>query len=564
MPVAAALLLSAALGSAPSAEAATLATGASGMVVSSEEHASRVGLEILRAGGNAVDAAVGVAFALAVTYPQAGNLGGGGFLLYRSPDAHHHALDFREVAPRRLGPQRFVDEDGRVIPGLSLDSGLAVGVPGSVAGLAMAHERWGSKPWPRLLEPAIDLAEEGFPLSRREVEDLERHGARILRNPAARRVFTRDGRWPRAGELLVQPELAATLRRVAREGPRGFYRGPVARAIVRAVREAGGVMTLRDLASYRAVPREPLAGSYRGHTIVGFPPPSSGGVALLQALGMLERFDLRAAGPDSPRTIHRAAEAARRAFADRARWLGDPDHGPVPVEALLDPGYLAGRSATIRDDGATPSREILPGQPAPGEGTSTTHLSIGDPWGGAVALTTTLNAAYGSGLVAPGTGVLLNNEIDDFALAPGAPNAYGLVGGAANAVEGGKRPLSSMAPTIVEQPGGGARPLLVLGSPGGPRIITAVLQVLLHVIDHDLSLADAIARPRVHHQWQPDVLSYEPGSLGPEVVRSLAALGHHVVEVDDTLGEVNAIGLAPDGAWVGVADPRGGGRTLGF
>ncbi len=563
LAAAATLLALAATAPAPQARSRPAQRAEHGVVVSVESLASEVGRDVLAAGGNAVDAAVAVAFALAVTYPQAGNLGGGGFLLYRTPGGEHHALDFREAAPAALRPELFLDEDGRPVPGRSLDTGLAVGVPGSVAGLWEAHRRWGSRPWAGLLAPAVRLAAEGFPISRREADDLSTSGKRILADPEARRIFTRDGVWPRAGERLVQPDLAATLRRIADRGPEGFYRGPVARAIVDAVNGAGGVMTRRDLARYRAVWREPVRGSYRGYTVVSFPPPSSGGVALLQMLKLLERHDLAASGAGSSLTLHRVAEVERRVYADRSRWLGDPDFWNVPVAGLLDPEYLAQRAATIRDDRATPSTEIAPGEPPRHESADTTHFSVADARGGAVALTTTLNAAYGVGIVAPGTGVLLNNEIDDFAVAPGVPNAYGLVGGEANSIAGAKRPLSSMTPAIVEAPGGGDRPFLVLGSPGGPRIITAVLQVVLNVIDHGMPLQEAVDAPRFHHQWLPDRLFHESRGLVEDVRRGLEARGHRVVERDGDVGNVNAIGLAPDGAWLGAADPRREGAVAG-
>jgi gamma-glutamyltranspeptidase/glutathione hydrolase len=539
-------------------------SGRHGMVVGPERHAVEVGRDLLQQGGNAVDAAVGVALALAVTYPQAGNLGGGGFLLYRDPEGAYHALDFRETAPAALRAGAFLDEDGRPVPGLSLDSGLAVGVPGSVAGLAEVHRRFGRLPWKALCKPAIRLAERGFRLTPRDAADYAASGKRLARNAAARAVFQRNGAWYTAGERLVQKDLAATLRRVAAEGSDGFYRGPVARAIAEAVQAAGGVMTVDDLAAYRPVEREPVVGSYRGHRVVSFPPPSSGGVLLIQMLGMLERYDLGTSGPLSSLTVHRMAEVERRAYADRSRWLGDPGFHDNPLAGLTAPEYVAERASTIRDDRATPSTEIAPGRPSRPESDETLHFSVADREGGAVSCTTTLNARFGSGIVADRSGVLLNNEIDDFALAPGTPNEYGLLGGEANSVAAGKRPLSSMTPTIIEQRGGGKRPLLVLGSPGGAKIITSVLQVVVNVIDHGMPLQEAVDSPRFHHQWSPDEIQFEERGLVVDVLHALQTRGHRVAASPKRFGNVNAIGLAENGGWTGAADPRRQGTAAGY
>lgn len=561
----AALLLCTSLAvSAAAAAHPPAARGEEAMVVTSDAQATRVGVEVLRSGGNAADAAVAVAFVLAVTFPQAGNLGGGGFLLFRSAQGRHEALDFRERAPAGLEAARFLDEEGRPVPGLSLGGGLSVGVPGTVAGLAEIHRRWGSRPWKDLVAPAIRLAEEGFAIPPFLARSLAVHAAKLGADPEARSIFLRNGEPPPAGERLVQTDLAAALRRIAENGPAGFYEGTLAGALVRAVRGAGGVMTAEDLGSYRPSLRTPLVGTYRGYRVVSFPPPSSGGVALLQMLGMLEPHDLRAAGPGSSLAVHLMAEAQRRAFADRSRWLGDPDFYDVPVEGLLAPDYLARRAADIRQDRATPSLRVLPGEPARPESPDTLHFSVADEAGRVAALTATLNAAFGNGIVAQGTGILLNNEIDDFALAPGAPNTYGLLGGEANAIAGGKRPLSSMTPTIVERPGGGPRPALVLGSPGGGAIITAVLQVLVNVIDHDLPLQEAVDAPRFHHQWQPDRIQHELRAFPADVRRNLLERGHLLEETDDPLGNVNAIGLDARGAWLGAADPRRQGAAAGF
>jgi gamma-glutamyltranspeptidase/glutathione hydrolase len=414
------------------------------------------------------------------------------------------------------------------------------------------------------VRPAILLAQEGFPVSPFMERSLRRHVEKLRVDPGARGLFLRDGRPLAAGERLVQEDLASSLRRIAKGGADAFYHGPVGASLVRAVREAGGVMTVEDLANYRVVERPPIEGSYRGHRVVSFPPPSSGGVALLQILAMLERFDLAAAGPGSSLSVHVIAEAERRAYADRSRWLGDPDHYDVPLQGLLDEDYLAVRARTIDPQHATPSSRVQPGRPAPAESPDTLHFSVADSTGRAAAVTTTLNASFGNGIVARGTGILLNNEIDDFAVAPGVPNAYGLSGGEANAVAGGKRPLSSMTPTIVEPPGGGPRPFLVLGSPGGGRIITAVLQVIVNVIDHGMPLQEAVDRPRFHHQWQPDRVLYELRAFPADVQDNLTSRGHTLEQSSEPLGNVNVIGTAADGVWLGAADPRREGAAAGF
>lgn len=532
------------------------------MAVAPDAHASTVGAEVLREGGNAVDAAVAMALTLAVTYPRAGNLAGGGFLLYRAPDGTHHALDFRETAPAALTPAMFLGPDGKPDPEKSRSRGLSVGVPGSVAGLVEAHARWGSRPWASLVAPAIRLADEGLAVSPLSAAAYAEENARLAADPAARALFTKDGSPLPEGHRLVQKDLAATLRLLASSKAEGFYRGKIAEAIVAAVRDTGGVMTLEDLASYEVATREPLVGRYRGHRIVTFPPPSSGGVVLLQALGILERFDMKASGATSSLSLHRIAEAERRAFADRSRFLGDPAFVDVPIRKLLDPAYLDGRSRSIRDDRALPSSEIGPGT-LPKESGNTLHLSAADARGSAVALTTTLNSWFGAAIVAPGTGVLLNNEIDDFSLAPGVANQFGLRGEAANAPAGGKRPLSSMCPTIVERAEPGGRPLLVLGSPGGGTIISAVLQTILHVVDDGMTLQEAVDAPRIHHQWMPDRLDHETVGIPRDVLDALAAKGH-TLHTRPFTWNVAAIGCDEKGRWTGAADPRGEGAAIGF
>ncbi len=539
-----------------------------GVVAAPERHAARVGAEILAAGGNAVDAAVAVHFALAVTFPSAGNLGGGGFALVRDAMGPVYALDFRETAPAEAHPDLFLDRKGNVVPGKSLWSGAAVGVPGSVRGMWELHRRFGSLPWKDLLAPAIRLAEEGFELDPWTADSFER---------AARRYREVGGPWAEgiefsrwfhgaAGETFRQPQLGDTLRKIAAEGPGGFYEGDVARRIVETVTRAGGIMTRVDLAEYRAVWRVPLEGSYRGHRVVAMPPPSSGGVALLQLLGMLERFDVPPFG--SAERVHLFAELEKRVFADRSEYLGDPDQVDVPVAALLDPAYLARRAAEVRLGGRTDPGAIRPGLPGTGdpgglrEGTETTHFSIVDRHGMAVAETTTLNTSYGTGLVVEGAGFLLNNEMDDFAAKPGVPNVYGVTGSAANEVRPGRRMLSSMCPTFVYADGGLERLWLVLGSPGGPTIFTTVFQLVVDTVDDRVSLAEAVGRVRFHHQWPPpapgrDEILVEDGPerrLPPATLERLAAMGYALRKVR-SIGAVQGIEIR-DGRVTGVADPR--------
>jgi len=560
-----AVALAAAVASLPSTRAASRRPVAAprGMIVAPEREAAAVGLAVLKDGGNAVDAAIATAFALAVTYPRAGNLGGGGFLIYRAPGGSHAALDFRETAPGALVPAMFLGADGKPDQGKSENGGLSIAVPGSVAGLAAAHERWGTRPWAELLRPAIRLAEEGVAISDLTAQIESEEHARLAADPAARAIFTKDGAPVVAGDRLVQKDLAKTLRAIAADGPSAFYGGPIAAAIVKCVKDAGGVMTTEDLAGYRAVPRTPLVGSYRGRTIVTFPPPSSGGIVLLEALGMLEHFDLAASGAGSALTLHRIAEAERRAFADRNVFLGDPDFVRMPVGRLLSRAHIDERAATIRDDRATPSDRVRPAAPSRREGMNTLHLSVADARGGAVALTTTLNSWYGAALVAAGTGVLLNNEIDDFALAGGVPNQWGLVGQDANAIAGGKRPLSSMCPTLVESDPPGARPLMILGARGGPRIISAVLQTILHVVDDGMTLQEAVDAPRIHHQWMPDAIVRERRAFPPEVAAGLVKRGHTFKDLDP-IGSVAALGVDAAGRWTGAADPRDESVALGY
>jgi gamma-glutamyltranspeptidase/glutathione hydrolase len=523
-----------------------------GMVVAQEKRATRIGVEVLRRGGNAVDAAVAVGFAMAVTYPRAGNIGGGGFMvIHLAARNQQFAIDYRETAPAATKPDTYLDERGEPDAKKLRELGTAVGVPGTVAGLALAHQKYGSGKFTlaQLIEPSIVLARNGIPVDDDLADSLPYAQPMFVRWPASAKIFLRrDGSALAAGDRLVQTDLARTLYAIARNGPRAFYEGPIAQKIAAAVRAAGGLMTADDLKNYRAVERTPVRGSYRGLDIVSMPPPSSGGVLLLQMLNVLEGYKLRTRDAAS---LHLMIETMKLAYADRAQHLGDPDTINVPVAGLASKRYATALREAIDPERAKPSREIRPGNPATSGGDNTTHYSVVDRFGNAVSNTYTLNLSYGNGLVAEGTGVLLNNELDDFAAKPGAPNSYGLVGlNMANAPGPGKRPLSSMTPTIVLKDG---KPILLTGSPGGSRIITAVLQVIVNVFDFRMSVAEAVAAPRVHHQWLPDELWVEPG-LPPAVLKNLEARGHKIVpRIWGT--SANSIQITPK-ALIGAADTR--------
>lgn len=532
-----------------------------GMVVAGHPVAADVGLQILQSGGNAFDAAVATQFALAVAYPGAGNIGGGGFGVLRSADGQHAALDFRETAPAKSHRDMYLDENGEVIPRASLDGALAVGVPGSVDGMARMHAGYGKLPWSSLLQPAIDLARNGVVLTKREAEKYNHHREAFLAiNTTAPPLVRSDRPW-RAGDILQQPELAKTLEIIRDRGRDGFYRGDLANRLAAGIREAGGLITEQDLQTYRAVWRQPHTGHYRGYRVISMPPPSSGGVALLQLLQAIEPHPIASWGSLDHRTIHLLTEIERRVYADRAAYLGDPDQVDVPVKQLLDPAYIKQRMADIALDAKTDSHDIGPGQLPPTESLETTHFSIADAAGNAIAVTTTLNSSFGSKLMVPGTGFFLNNEMDDFSSKPGVPNQFGLVGSEANAIAPGKRMLSSMTPTIVEQ---GGKLFLILGSPGGSTIITSVLQVILNVIDHRMPLQEAVNAKRTHHQWLPDRILVETGALPPETELALKGLGHTIV-TRKSIGQVNAIEVAPNSTLLGAADlQRGDNQAAGF
>jgi len=504
------------------------------MVVAQEPLAADVGAEILKSGGNAIDAAVAVAFALAVTHPSAGNLGGGGFLLARFADGRAAFIDFREMAPLAASRDMYIGPDGKAT-GDSLLGWRAAAVPGTVRGLELAHSRYGSRPWAELVAPAIRLAAQGVALSYAEARSLCGARTRLAQFAESRRIFLKNGACYEPGEVLRQPELARTLERIARHGARDFYEGETARILAEEMKAHGGLITLEDLRGYRALEREPLRGSYRGYAILTAPPPSSGGIGILQMLGMLEGTGYEKHGAGSAASLHWIAEAMRRYFADRAEYLGDTDFARVPVRGLLDPAYIASRRATIRPDRATPSRELGAGRP-PQESEDTTHFNVIDAAGNAVALTYTINNSYGSAAAVPRLGFLLNNEMDDFAVQPGKPNMFGLIQGEANAIAPRKRPLSAMTPAIVEKDG---RLVMALGAPGGPRIISGVLQVLLHVIDFGMDIQQAVDQPRIHHQWMPDRLYHERG-LSPDTLALLRQRGHELAETY-AVGSVEAI-----------------------
>ena len=522
-----------------------------GMVVAQEQRAARIGIEILDRGGNAVDAAVAVGFALAVTYPRAGNIGGGGFMvIHLGKTGEDAAIDYRETAPAAATEKMFVDANGEADPKKSRDSALSVGVPGTVAGLALAHEKYGSGKLTlaELIEPAITLARNGVEIVDDVADTLPLAQPRIARWQSSAPVFLNsDGTVLMPGQDLLQPDLAITFRAIASDGPKGFYEGPVAEKIVAAVRKAGGIMTTDDMKNYRAILREPVRGTYRGYDIVSMPPPSSGGVHLIEMLNILEGYDLAKLSREE--SLYIVAEAMKRAYADRATFMGDPDAVKMPVAGLTSKKYAAALRAQIGQR-ATPSTEIRSGNPADFEGQNTTHFSVIDRDGNAVSNTYTLNFSYGLGLVAEGTGVLLNNELDDFTSKPGTANAYGLVGYNANLPGPNRRPLSSMTPTIMMKDG---KPFLITGSPGGSRIISTVLQIIVNVIDFNLAIDQAVSAPRVHHQWQPDELYVEPG-ISPEILEGLVKRGFKVVPTPPQTS-ANSIEITADG-YVGAADRR--------
>jgi gamma-glutamyltranspeptidase / glutathione hydrolase len=540
-----------------------------GMVASVHELASRAGLEMMQSGGNAVDAAVATGFALAVVHPQAGNLGGGGFMLIRLADGSLHFIDYREKAPAAATANMYLDVQGNVIENASLVGYRAIGVPGSVAGMAYAQRKFGRLPLERVMGPAIKLARDGFPLAWEDAEDLRDKD--LAQFTDSRRIFQREGNYYQAGEILRQPELAHTLEQIARN-PDDFYRGEMARELAAIVRKGGGLITAGDLATYEVKERQPVRGTYRGYEIIGAPPPSSGGVALIEILNMLEGYDLAKLGDHSAEAIHLTAEAFRRAFFDRAEFMGDPDFAKVPVAQLIDKKYGVAWRDSINPESASMSKELK--RPdifnelqryaglsaAIRESQNTTHYSVVDPAGNAVSVTTTLNDSFGSRVTAGKLGFLLNDEMDDFAAKQGVANAYGLIEGPANAIGPGKRPLSAMTPTIVLKDG---KLFLVLGSPGGPRIITTVANILLGVVDYGMDIQTAVNAPRFHHQWLPDEIVLEPG-FSPDTVKMLLAMGHKI-KSEGHWSDGECIAIDPKTRErLGASDGRNNGKAVGF
>ncbi|MGP5315676.1 gamma-glutamyltransferase [Psychrobacter faecalis] len=523
-----------------------------GMVATQEALASDIGLKILKDGGNAVDAAVAVGFALAVTLPRAGNIGGGGFMMvYDAKQGKTVALDYREKAPSSASRDMYLDKDGNAISDLSRYHGLAVGVPGTVAGLLKALEDHGTMSRGQVMAPAIALAENGIEVTAGLSESLEALSDRLQKWPSTKKIFFKpDGSAYQPGELLRQPELAKSLKLIAAKGSDGFYKGETARKLVKAVNEAGGNMSLQDLANYQAIARVPVKGDYRGYEIVSMPPPSSGGIHIVQILNILEGYPLKDYGQNSAQTIHLMSEAMQLAYADRAEYLGDADFIDVPANGLTSQAYADKLRSLINPNKATPAATIKANNPLPYESDQTTHFSIVDKDGNAVANTYTLNFSYGTGLIAEGTGILLNNEMDDFSAKPGVPNGYGLIGGDANAVEANKRPLSSMSPTLVFKD---SKPYIVTGSPGGSRIITTVTQVISNVIDHDMNIAEATHAPRIHDQWLPDEIRIEK-ALNVDTIKKLESMGHKV-SPQSAMGSTQSIMITPNGVY-GSSDPR--------
>lgn len=523
-----------------------------GMVASQEALASNIGLQILKDGGNAVDAAVAVGFALAVTLPRAGNIGGGGFMMiYDAKQDKTIALDYREKAPSSATRDMYLGADGEAVSDLSRYHGLAVGVPGTVAGLLKALEDHGTMTRQQVLAPAIALATDGIEVTAGLSESLDALKDRMQKWPSSKKIFFKaDGSSYQPGERLRQPELAQSLQLIADKGADGFYKGETAAKLVKAVNEAGGNMSLQDLANYQAIARQPVTGNYRGYKIVSMPPPSSGGIHIVQILNILEGYPLKDYGQNSAQTIHLMSEAMQLAYADRAEYLGDADFIDVPTSGLTAQAYANKLRNLIDPNKATPAATIKANNPLPFESDQTTHFSIVDKAGNAVANTYTLNFSYGTGLVAEGTGILLNNEMDDFSAKPGTPNAYGLIGGDANSVEANKRPLSSMSPTLVFKD---SKPYIVTGSPGGSRIITTVTQIISNVIDHDMNIAEATHAPRIHDQWLPDEIRVEK-ALNIDTVKKLESMGHKV-RPKEAMGSTQSIMLTPNGIY-GASDPR--------
>lgn len=543
----------------------------SGMVVSAHPLASKVGVTILKLGGNAIDAAVAVQFALAVVYPNAGNIGGGGFLVLRMSNGEINSLDFREKAPLKISRNIYLDKNGNVIDGLSTEGLLSAGVPGSVDGMVKLHTKYGTLPWKELLQPAIDLAEKGFSITQRQAKEFNALKKKILQWNKEYQVplLKKDTADWKAGDTLVQKELAETLKLICEHGREGFYAGKVANSILQEMKLKGGIISLNDLKNYQSVWRKPITGWYKGYRIISMPPSSSGGIALVQLLKMVENYPLKDFGWNKENTIHIMVEAEKRVYADRSGHLGDPDFYPVPVKDLLDSAYIISRMKDFNSDKAKSSSAVSAGifssSPLKGAGLrfekeQTTHFSIVDKWRNAIAVTTTLNDSYGSGIFVPGAGFILNNEMNDFSIKPGVPNIYGLVGAEANAIVPGKRMLSSMSPTILEKDG---KLFMVVGTVGGATIITSVFQTILNILEHGMTMNDAVNAKKFHHQWMPDTIFVEEGAIDSLTTVALGKKGHTIVK-RNPIGRTDAILILQNKKLEGAADKRGDDTAIGY
>ncbi|MDB4920823.1 gamma-glutamyltransferase [Mucilaginibacter sp.] len=530
-----------------------------GMVVCATPDASKVGLEILKKGGNAVDAAVAVQFALAVTHPEAGNIGGGGFMVYRSAKGKTNTLDFREKAPAAASANMYLDSAGNVIPDMSILTHQASGIPGSVDGMVKAYRKYGKLKWEELVQPAIDMAHTGFKISKRLAGDLNWGSGQFKKLNPGKTYLLKDSVW-KEGDLLVQEDLAKTLELIRDKGRKGFYKGKVADELVEEMKSGQGIITKKDLKKYHSVWRKAITGKYKGYKIITMPPPSSGGIALLQLLNSVENYPLHRWGYNQDSTVQLIVEAERRVYADRSKYLGDPDFYKVPVDSLLKPAYIEDRMKNFSWDAATPSSTIQPGSFAGYESDQTTHYSIIDREGNSVAITTTLNGSFGSKIFVAGAGFLLNNEMDDFSSKPGVPNMFGLIGGKANSIQPGKRMLSSMTPTIIEKDG---KLFMVVGTPGGSTIITSVFQTILNVIEFDQDMQQAVSSKRFHHQWLPDQVNIEKGAFDDITIEKLQQKGYKIIS-GGASGRVDAILVTKDGYYQGGADPRGDDSKMGW